>query len=100
MSTQKTRGAQVQQSIFLRTSQSFGRILLTKKYRNIVTFALLALAPVLIVATYMVLGGLDGVANPQLLRAVLLTRSSPLPHRRNGSALPFACGLESAQPLA
>ena len=36
------------------------------------TFALLALAPVLIVATYMVLGGLDGVANPQLLRAVLL----------------------------
>ena len=67
-----TREGRVQQSIIARTSRNIGQVLLTRKYRNTVSILLVALAPVLILATYSVLGGLDGVNNPQFLRIVVL----------------------------
>ena len=60
------------QNIIAKASRNVGQILLTRRYRNAISVVLVALAPILIVATYSVLGGLEGVNNPQLLRAVLL----------------------------
>jgi two-component system nitrogen regulation sensor histidine kinase NtrY len=57
---------------YIRAGKALGENLGSRRARNLMTIILIALAPVLMFATYLVLGGLDGAADPKKLRAVVM----------------------------
>ena len=62
----------MQQSILAQTGQTLSDILGSRKVRNILTLILVGMAPVLILLTFVVLGGFDSSNNPLILRAIIL----------------------------
>ena len=62
----------MQHQVLKNSSRTFAEFVSTKKFRNGLTLSLVALGPILILATFIVLGGLEGSTNQSVLRAVVL----------------------------
>lgn len=62
----------MQHSSIAHTGRNLAVFVSSRKFRNWLTLALVLAAPILILATFLVMGGLEGAGNPTTLRAVIL----------------------------
>jgi len=62
----------LQNNVVSNRGQTLAEFIATRKFRNWLTLGLVVLGPLLILATFIVLGGLDETSNQTFLRAVVL----------------------------
>ena len=62
----------MQQNVVRDQGRTLAQIVSTKRFRNMLALGLVALAPLLILATFLVLGGLEEANDPLILRVVIL----------------------------
>jgi len=64
--------AELQHNVVSNSGRSLAEFVATRKFRNWLTLGLVVLGPLLILATFIVLGGLEQTGNQTFLRAVIL----------------------------